>query len=81
MPERLEVLDMITYWEAGSSLIVEKGNPLDLSLADESICGKKLAVMTGSSQQQDYLPLISEDCEAAGQEPVEGSSWAMSRAR
>jgi polar amino acid transport system substrate-binding protein len=28
--------------------------------------------MTGSSQQQDYLPLISEDCEAAGQEPVEG---------
>jgi polar amino acid transport system substrate-binding protein len=27
--------------------------------------------MTGSSQQQDYLPQISEDCEAAGQEPVE----------
>lgn len=71
-PERLEVLDMVTYWEAGSSLIVETGNPLDLSLADDSICGKKLAVMTGSSQQQEYLPLISEDCEAAGQKPVEG---------
>jgi polar amino acid transport system substrate-binding protein len=70
-PERLEVLDMVTYWAPGSSLIVEKGNPLDLSLADESICGKRIAVMTGSSQQQDYLPLISEDCEAAGQEPVE----------
>jgi len=70
--ERLEVLDMVTYWAAGSSLIVETGNPLGLSLADESICGKKIAVMTGSSQQQDYLPLISEDCEAAGQEPVEG---------
>ena len=71
-PERLEVLDMITYWAPGSSLIVEKGNPLDLSIADESVCGKKIAVMTGSSQQQDYLPLISEDCEAAGQDPVEG---------
>ena len=71
-PERLEVLDMVTYWAAGSSLIVETGNPLGLSLADESICGKKIAVMTGSSQQQDYLPLISEDCEAAGQEPVDG---------
>jgi len=70
-PERLEVLDMITYWAAGSSLIVETGNPLDLSLADESICGKKIAVMTGSSQQQEYLPAISEDCEAAGQDPVE----------
>ena len=71
-PERLEVLDMVSYWEAGSSLIVEKGNPLDLSLADQSTCGKKIAVITGSSQQQDYLPLISEDCEAAGQDPVDG---------
>ena len=71
-PERLEVLDMITYWAAGSSLIVGKGNPEDLSLADQSICGKKIAVMTGSSQQQDYLPLISKHCEDAGEEPVEG---------
>jgi polar amino acid transport system substrate-binding protein len=70
-PERLEVLDMVTYWAPGSSLIVQKGNPLDLSIADESVCGKKIAVMTGSSQQQDYLPLISEDCVAAGQDPVE----------
>jgi polar amino acid transport system substrate-binding protein len=70
-PERLEVLDMVTYWEAGSSLIVQKGNPLGLSLADQSTCGKKIAVMTGSTQQQDHLPAISEDCEAAGQEPVE----------
>lgn len=70
-PERLEVLDMVTYWAAGSSLIVGKGNPLDLSLADESICGKKIAVMTGSTQQQDHLPAISADCEAAGQEPVD----------
>jgi polar amino acid transport system substrate-binding protein len=69
-PERLAVLDMVTYWAPGSSLIVETGNPLGLSIADESICGKKIAVMTGSSQQQDYLPLISEDCEAAGEEPV-----------
>jgi len=71
-PERLEVLDMITYWAPGSSLIVQEGNPLDLSIADESVCGKKIAVMTGSSQQQDYLPLISEGCVAAGQDPVEG---------
>lgn len=70
-PERLDVLDMITYWAAGSSLIVQTGNPLDLSLADDSVCGKKIAVMAGSSQQQDYIPLINEDCEAAGQEPVD----------
>ena len=71
-PERLEVLDMITYWEAGSSLIVQTGNPEDLSLADNSTCGKKIAVMTGSSQQQDYLPELTAACEAAGEAPVEG---------
>jgi polar amino acid transport system substrate-binding protein len=62
---------MISYWAPGSSLIVQKGNPLDLSLTDNSICGMKIAVMTGSTQQQDYLPLISEDCEEAGAEPVD----------
>ncbi len=80
-PERLEVLDMVTYWAPGSSLIVEKGNPLGLSIADESVCGKKIAVMTGSSQQQDYLPLISEDCESAGQEPVERGRPGQRRGR
>ena len=70
-PERLEVLDMVTYWEAGSSLIVQKGNPADMSLTDQSTCGKKIAVMTGSSQQQDYLPQLSAACEAAGEKPVD----------
>jgi polar amino acid transport system substrate-binding protein len=70
-PERLEVLDMITYWEAGSSLVVQTDNPHDLSLADQSTCGTKIAVVAGSSQQQDYLPELSEACEAAGEEPVE----------
>ncbi len=70
-PDRLEVLDMITYWSAGSSLIVAKGNPLDLSLADQSMCGKKISVMTGSTQQEKYLPEISEACEANGQDAVD----------
>jgi polar amino acid transport system substrate-binding protein len=70
-PERLEVLDMITYWAAGSSLIASKGNPHGLSLADQSVCGKKIAVMTGSTQQETYLPQISADCEAKGKPAVE----------
>ena len=69
--ERLEVLDMITYWAAGSSLIVAKGNPLDLSVADQSTCGKKISVMAGSTQQQTYLPEISRTCEANGEDAVE----------
>ena len=69
--ERLEVLNMITYWAAGSSLIVAKGNPLDLSLADQSTCGQKIAVMAGSTQQETYLPEISAACQAAGEDAVE----------
>lgn len=50
-PERLEVLDMVTYWAAGSSLIVEKGNPHDLSLTDQSTWGQKIAVMGAPSRR------------------------------
>lgn len=70
-PERLEVLDMITYWEAGSSLIVQKDNPVNLSLADESTCGKKIAVMTGSTQQEEYVPQIDQTCQEAGLESLD----------
>lgn len=70
-PERLEVLDMITYWEAGSSLIVATGNPQGLSLADQSICGKKISVMSGSTQQETFLPEISQTCEANGEDAVD----------
>jgi polar amino acid transport system substrate-binding protein len=70
-PERLEVLDMITYWEAGSSLIVAKGNPEDLSLADQSVCGRTVSVMTGSTQQETYLPEISQTCEDNGEDAVD----------
>jgi len=70
-PERLKVLDMITYWEAGSSLIVQEGNPVNLSLADQSTCGKKIAVMTGSSQQEDYVPELNEVCQVSGLDPID----------
>jgi polar amino acid transport system substrate-binding protein len=71
-PERLKVLDMITYWADGSSLMVSKGNPLKLSMTDEStLCGHKIAVMTGTTQQETYMPQISSDCETAGKPAVD----------
>lgn len=71
-PERLKVLDMITYWSDGSSLMISKGNPLKLSMTDEStLCGHKIAVMTGTTQQETYLPQISNDCKAAGKASVD----------
>jgi polar amino acid transport system substrate-binding protein len=71
-PERLKVLDMITYWAAGSSLVTSKGNPLKLSMSDQmSLCGHKIAVVTGSTQAEKYLPQISGDCQAQGSPAVD----------
>ncbi len=69
-PERLKVLDMINYWSDGSSLGVKAGNPLHLNINDESICGKGIAVMTGTTQQQTYLPDLSKKCTAAGKTAI-----------
>jgi polar amino acid transport system substrate-binding protein len=70
-PERLKVLDMISYWVDGSSLATAKGNPLKLSLADQSLCGHSIAVMTGTTQQETYLPEISRACQTAGKKAVQ----------
>lgn len=69
--DRLKVLDMITYWADGSSLVVSKGNPLGLSLADLSTCGHKIAVMSATTQQEIYLPAISKLCESNGKDAVD----------
>ncbi len=70
-PERLKVLDMITYWNAGSSLVFTKGNPLKLSITDvTTLCGHKVAVMAGATQAEIYLPQISQDCGAKGKKAV-----------
>ncbi|WP_235543991.1 ABC transporter substrate-binding protein [Phycicoccus sp. Soil803] len=71
-PERLKVLDMVTYWAAGSSLVTSKGNPLKLSISEQmTLCGHKIAVVTGSTQAEKYLPQISGDCSAQGKPPVD----------
>ena len=68
--DRLKVLDMITYWADGSSLVVSKDNPLGLSLADLSTCGHRIAVMSATTQQEIYLPAISKSCESNGKAAV-----------
>ncbi|MFC6705607.1 ABC transporter substrate-binding protein [Flexivirga alba] len=65
-PERLKVLDMINYWTDGSSLATKAGNPLHLAINDSSICGKNIAVMKGTTQQEIYLPALSKKCTSGG---------------
>ncbi|MEO7122356.1 MAG: ABC transporter substrate-binding protein, partial [Lacisediminihabitans sp.] len=69
-PARLKVLSMINYWAAGSSLVVSAGNPMKLSLANNSLCGHTIGVTLGSTQAEQYVPLISKKCEASGGKDV-----------
>lgn len=66
-PERLEAVDMVSYWNSGSSFVVLSGNPDGLDSNDLSICGKKVAVHKGSTQADKHLPEINEKCEEAGE--------------
>ncbi|WP_406274272.1 transporter substrate-binding domain-containing protein [Nocardia sp. NBC_00881] len=70
-PERLEVLDMIDYFDAGVSVAAAAGNPLGLS--NDNLCGKNIAVTKGSNAQLKHLPNISEwTCVSQGKPAING---------
>jgi polar amino acid transport system substrate-binding protein len=70
-PERLKVLDMIDYFDAGVSVAVAAGNPLGLS--NDDLCGRNIAVTKGSTAQLKHLPNISEwTCTSQGKPAING---------
>ncbi|WP_256840071.1 ABC transporter substrate-binding protein [Ornithinimicrobium faecis] len=67
--ERRQVVDFIDYSEDGSSMFVpaeSEARPESL----EDLCGLRVAVQKGTVQQTD-ADTASQDCEAAGNDPVE----------
>ncbi len=69
--ERLKVLDMIDYFNAGVSVAVAAGNPLGLS--NDNLCGRNIAVTKGSNAQLKHLPNISEwTCTSQGKPAIHG---------
>lgn len=62
--EREKVVDFVTYFQGGTSLLVPKGNPMKLSLA--GLCGKRLAVQKGTIYESDVVPAFQAKCAAAG---------------
>lgn len=56
--EREKVVDFVTYFTAGSSLMVKKGNPQGLKPDDLSLCGKKVAVEKGTVQLDELSPTV-----------------------
>ena len=63
-PERQERVDFVTYFEAGTSIVVQRGNPYAIHEL-EGLCGRTVAVEQGTVQV-DLLERSSEaHCEGA----------------
>ena len=58
--ERKKQVNMVSYFSAGTSWAVAKGNPKGVSVDDP--CGKTIAVQTGTVQQEEDLPKRQQAC-------------------
>ena len=66
--ERLETVDMVSYFSAGTQWAVKTGNPSGVD--PDAACGKKVAVQTGTVQETDDLPVRNQACTGAGQPEI-----------
>jgi polar amino acid transport system substrate-binding protein len=56
--------DFVTYFSAGTGMLVKTGNPLKLMPDDLSLCGKKVAVEKGTTQEDELTPKSSSKPDA-----------------
>ena len=61
--ERLEAVDFVSHFDAGSSWAVKKGNPNKVDTSD--LCGKKVAVQTATMQETEANKMAKQ-CKADG---------------
>jgi polar amino acid transport system substrate-binding protein len=66
--ERLAVVDFVSYFAGGTSLIVPVGNPKDIGL--DAMCGKTIAVQQGTVYADNYMPVFNDECVAAGEDEI-----------
>ncbi len=70
--EREKQVDFVTYYYEGDGLLVKSGNPSGLAI-DETLCGVKIAVLKGSTQNLTSVSEIDKKCAAAGKPNVVAS--------
>ena len=73
-PDRLEAANMISYITVGSSYAVKTGNPDGFD--PEDVCGKSIAVQTGTWQEEELTDVFDKACTDAGKEKIEILSYA-----
>ena len=67
-PERMEAVDFVSMFKAGSTWVVKKGNPDKVDTSD--LCGLKIAVQTGTTQEEE-VNAAAKQCKADGKSEVQ----------
>jgi polar amino acid transport system substrate-binding protein len=67
--EREKVMDFVNYRTTGTYLITKKGNPAGLKSDD--LCGRKVAVVGGSTQMEIVVPVLDKTCATQGKPPID----------
>lgn len=64
--ERMQVVDFVSYYNAGTMWAVKKGGDID----PDDACGKKVSVQTGTIQEED-ITARSGECTSAGKPAID----------
>lgn len=71
--DRLKALDMVDYVNSGTGVSVPYGNPQKLTT--HTLCGHRVGVTSGTTQQLQWLPQLSEqDCTSKGKPAIQAVS-------
>lgn len=66
--ERNQVVDFVTYFEGGASLLTRGGNPEGLTL--DNLCGRTIGAQKGTIYVDNVLPKLTAECESNGQPAI-----------
>ncbi len=67
-PTRNKVVDFVSYFQGGTSIMYPTGNALGLTL--DTMCGHTIAAQKGTIYATDYLPKFSTTCTDKGQQAI-----------
>ncbi|WP_115789674.1 transporter substrate-binding domain-containing protein [Arthrobacter silvisoli] len=65
--ERKAKVNMVSFMQGGTSVMVRKGNPLGIN-SELDLCGKTVAAQTGTTQALNVLPAFDKKCVDAGKD-------------
>ncbi|GGM00347.1 ABC transporter substrate-binding protein [Nakamurella endophytica] len=66
--ERNKVVDFVSYFQGGTSIMTKAGNPQGLNL--DNLCGHTVAAQKGTIYADEYLPKFTAACTAKGQQAI-----------